>query len=72
MEAARAKAEQYAAAAGTKIGAPIHIEDVNPDEISRRSHLPDVDLSAEDGDVDAHNPGSITVAGAVLVCFAIV
>ncbi len=72
VEAARAKAEQYAAAAGGKVGKVIHIEDVNPDELSRRSHLPDVDLSAEDGDNAAHNPGSITVAGAVLACFALV
>jgi len=71
VEAARAKAEQYAAAAGCKIGAPVHIEDVNPDELARRSHLPDVDLSAEDADDGAHNPGSISVAGAVLACFAI-
>jgi hypothetical protein len=72
VEAARKKAEEYAAAAGSKIGAPVHIEDVNPDEMSRRSHVPDVDLSAEDGDQDAHNPGAISVAGAVLVCFALV
>jgi uncharacterized protein YggE len=71
LEAARLKAEQYAAAAKVRLGAVVHVEDVNPDEISRRSHLPDVDLSAEEHDTEAHNPGSITIAGAVLACFAI-
>jgi uncharacterized protein YggE len=72
VEAARAKAEHYAIAAGSKIGTVIHIEDVNPEELSRRSHMPDVDLSSDENDGEAHNPGSITVAGAVLACFAII
>ncbi len=72
VAAARAKAEQYAAAAGVKLGAVVHIEDVNPDEMSRRSHLPDVDMAAEQAEAEAHNPGAISVAGAVMVTFAIV
>ena len=70
--AARAKAEGYAEAAGCKLGAPLHIEDVNPDDISRRSHLPEVDLTAEEVETEPSNPGAIAIAGAVLVCFAIV
>jgi len=72
VHAARAKAEGYAAAAGCKLGAPIHVEDVNPDDISRRSHLPEVDLSAEEVETEPSNPGAIAIAGAVLVCFAII
>jgi uncharacterized protein YggE len=72
MQAARAKAEEYARAAGVKLGAIVHVEDVNPDEISRRSHLPDVDLSAEDVDAEAYNPGAISIGGAVLACWAII
>ncbi len=72
VRAARAKAEGFAAAAGAKLGAPIHIEDVNPEDIQRRSHLPEVDLTAEENETEPSNPGAIAVAGAVLVCFAIV
>jgi hypothetical protein len=71
VEAAKAKAESYASAAGVKVGAPLHVEDVNPDDLSRRSHMPDVDLTAEETEVEPSNPGSIVVAGAVMVCFAI-
>lgn len=69
MRAARAKAEAYAAAAGVKVGRAIHIEDVNPDEMGRRSHAPDVDLDSHgEGTAGA---GSIVIAGAVMVCFSI-
>lgn len=71
--AARAKAESYASAAGVKIGAPLHIEDVNPDDYSRRSsHMPDVDLTAEEPETEPANPGAIVIAGAVMMCFAII
>lgn len=75
VAAARAKAEEYVRAAGATLGAVLHLEDVNPDDMSRRSHMPDVDLSAhEDGapDGEVQNPGGIVVAGAVMACFAIV
>jgi uncharacterized protein YggE len=71
VAAARAKAEQYAAAAGAKLGAVLHIEDVNPDEMSRRSHMPDVDMAAEEQETEAHNPGAIALAGAVMMSFAL-
>jgi uncharacterized protein YggE len=76
VQSARTKAEEYVRAAGASLGAVLHIEDVNPDEMSRRSHMPDVDLSAHDDAGGAagqvQNPGGIVVAGAVMVCFAIV
>jgi len=73
VHAARAKAQVYAAAAGAQLGAVLHIEDVNPDEMSRRSHMPDIDLSEHsETDLELYSPGTITVAGAVLACFALV
>jgi len=72
VASARAKAEGYAHAAGAKLGVAIHIEDVNPDDLSRRSPLPDVDLSAKGSEVAPANPGAITIAGAVVVTFALV
>jgi uncharacterized protein len=71
VRAARAKAETYAVAAGAKVGAAIHIEDVNPDELARRSHMPDVDLTSEEPETEPSNPGAITIAGAVMVSFAL-
>lgn len=73
FESARAKAEDYAKAANVKLGHVLHVEDVNPDDISRRSHAPDVDLSAHDdtASAEAQNPGGIVIAGAVMACFSI-
>lgn len=73
IAAARIKAEGYAQAAGVKLGAALHIEDVNPEEASRRSHMPDLDLDAHDESSagDTAGPGSIVIAGAVMVCYAI-
>lgn len=69
VRAARVKAETYAATAGVRVGRPLHIEDINPDETSRRSHAPDVDLEGHsEGTAGA---GSITIAGAVMICFSI-
>lgn len=75
VEAARAKAEDYVKAAGATLGAVLHLEDVNPEDTSRRSHMPDVDLTAHDDATtggEAQNPGGIVIAGAVMACFAIV
>jgi len=74
VRAARAKAEELARAAGARLGAVLHIEDVNADDMTRRSHLPDIDLSAHDEAApspEPHAPGSITVAAAVMACFAL-
>jgi len=75
IESAKAKATEYATAAGAKIGTVLHIEDVNADDLSRRSHMPDVDLTAHDDSFaqgEVVNPGSIMIAAAAMVCFAIV
>jgi uncharacterized protein YggE len=75
LRSARKKAEDYASAGGVRLGVILHVEDVNPDDISRRSHAPDVDLSSHDEAAtpgEPQNPGSIVVAGAVMACFAIV
>jgi len=74
VHSARAKADELARAAGARLGAALHIEDINADDLGRRSHMPDVDLAQHDdtGTVpEAHSPGSITVAAAVMVCFAL-
>jgi uncharacterized protein YggE len=72
MAAARAKAEVYAKAAGQRVGKALHIEDINPDDFGRRSHLPDLDLSEDDPDSQSDIAGSIVVAAAVMACFALV
>jgi len=73
VEAARAKAEVYASAAGARVGPAVHIEDMNPEELTRRSHMPDVDLTEHDesSSSGADNPGSIVVAAAVMACFTL-
>lgn len=70
FESARIKAENYARAAGLKLGRALHIEDINPDALTQRSHAPDIDLTSHD-ELEA-TTGSIKVSGAVLVCFALV
>jgi uncharacterized protein YggE len=75
VQSARTKAEDLARAAGAQLGHPLHIEDINADEFGRRSHLPDVDLAGHDDTAsvaEAESPGSIAVAAAVMVCFALV
>lgn len=69
VAAARRKAEAYASAAGVRVGRLLHLEDINPDNLSRRGHAPDVDLSADSD--DEASAGTIRVAGAVMACFAI-
>lgn len=72
VRAARAKAESLAAAAGARLGAVLHLEDINPEDTSRRSHAPDIDLTGDDPEVaGAHDPGAITIAAAVMACFAL-
>jgi uncharacterized protein YggE len=75
VKASRTKAEELAKAAGATLGAVLHIEDVNADDFGRRSHLPDLDLTEHEertAAVEAHDPGSISVAAAVMACFALV
>ena len=72
VASARAKAEVYATAAGRKLGAAIHIEDVNPDQLASRSHAPDVDLDSHDEGEGGARKGSIVISGAVMMCFALI
>jgi uncharacterized protein len=66
--AAREKAENYCHAAGVSLGKVIHIEDVNPDELrSRTGHVEAGRLSQ----LQAFDPGSITVNAAVIVAYKI-
>lgn len=70
VQAAREKAEIYCVAAGITLGPVIHIEDVNPDQLQGREGHVIRELQPDDeGPVQAFNPGSITVAGAVMVAF---
>jgi uncharacterized protein YggE len=72
IQSARKKAEVYAQAAGVRLGAVLHIEDVNPDELSRGGHGGNVDLTAHDEtSTDALRSGSITIAAAVMIGFSI-
>jgi uncharacterized protein YggE len=73
IHAAQEKAEVYSAAAGVRLGAVVHIEDLNPDRLrGNESHHvvtePQVD---EEGPLRAIDPGSIVIGGAVLVSFRI-
>jgi uncharacterized protein YggE len=70
---ARAKAEIYAGAAGVRLGHVLHVEDLNPEATGRghSNYVADADLSEQDVDRKANNPGSIVVTANVMVCFAI-
>jgi uncharacterized protein YggE len=71
--AAREKAEVYCEAAGVTVGAVLHIEDVNPDQL--RGHEQNQKIlrsqTLDDGLARSFDPGSIAVNGAVMVAFAI-
>lgn len=67
--AARAKAELYAEAAGVRLGAVLHVEDVDPEQpgTSRyRSHAEAAATTAED-----LAPGHIVVSAAVILGYAV-
>jgi len=70
FESARVKADTYAHAAGLRVGRVLHIEDVDPSSLRSGGHGADVDLTVHD-EVAGATSGSIEVAGAVLVCFAL-
>jgi uncharacterized protein YggE len=70
VAAARAKAELYAEAAGVRLGAIVHIEDVDPEQVNGeryRSHS-SVGLEASAQDLA---PGHIVVSAAVRLGFAL-
>ncbi|MER7770133.1 SIMPL domain-containing protein [Kitasatospora sp. NPDC096140] len=69
VRAARSKAELYAAAAGVKLGAVVHIEDVDPESIDGgryRGHG-----SADSASEADLAPGAVVVSAAVMLGFAI-
>ena len=70
VNASRAKAELYAEAAGARLGALVHLDDVDPDRVGverYRSHssVPD---GASDQDLA---PGHVVVSAAVVVGYAL-
>lgn len=73
FEAAQAKAQLYAEAAGIELGKVIHIEDVNPRTMSYGGHGEDLSVSnlEEDAEPSKAGPGAITIAAAVQATFAI-
>ncbi|MFD8636293.1 MULTISPECIES: SIMPL domain-containing protein [unclassified Streptomyces] len=69
VAAARRKAEVYAEACGVRLGAVIHIEDVDPESMDVRSHGRRMGGDPEpDGSL---SPGSVRVEAAVLLGFAL-
>jgi uncharacterized protein YggE len=69
VAAARAKAELYAEAAGVRLGAFLHVEDVDPEQpgVSRyRSHAEAAATTAQD-----LAPGHVVVSAAVIVGYAV-
>ena len=66
--AAREKAENYCNAAGVTLGKVIHIEDVNPDNLRGRESHAEMGIGSQ---VQAFDPGNITIGAAVIVAFKI-
>jgi uncharacterized protein YggE len=73
VAAARAKAELYAEAAGVRLGPVLHVEDRNPAELRQEwGHGARADhVDADTELAGATPPGSIEVAAAVNIVFAI-
>lgn len=74
LQAARQKAELYAAAANVSVGDVVAIEDENPERLSRRyeGHVANPEVEVDDpGELKALDPGSIAVGGAVSVVYEI-
>jgi len=70
VAAARAKAELYAEAAGVRLGAVVHIDDVDPDQPDvglYRSHSAVSDTASEQDLA----PGHVVVSAAVILGFAL-
>lgn len=72
VAAARGKAELYAEAAGVRLGAVVHIDDVDPeqpgmDRYSGHGHAAAADTASE----QALAPGHVVVSAAVILGFAI-
>ena len=73
VESARRKAAAYAEAALVQLGPVLHIEDVDPESLVNRGHMPDIDATEHDetATIGALDSGSLTVTAAVMVSFGI-
>ena len=73
IEAARRKAEVYAEAAGIGVGDVVFIEDMNPDFLSgrREGHVHYEAVIDDSGDLQAIDPGAITIGAAVTVVYSL-
>ena len=70
INAAKEKAEVYCRAANVSLGKAIHIEDVNPEHLRGREGHSFREIPLDDNaQVQAFNPSSIVVGGAVMVVF---
>ncbi len=67
VDAARRKAELYAEAAGVRLGAVLHIEDVDPEQVSEGQYR-GYEGSSASADLA---PGHVTVSAAVVLGFSI-
>ncbi|MEV0720484.1 SIMPL domain-containing protein, partial [Asanoa sp. NPDC050611] len=68
VAAARGKAELYAEAAGVRLGAVLHIEDVDPDRVGPERYRSHSSAQADASDQDLA-PGHVVVSAAVTLGF---
>ncbi|MFC5753268.1 SIMPL domain-containing protein [Actinomadura rugatobispora] len=69
VKAARRKAELYAEAAGVRLGAVLHIDDVDPEQVGTERYMSHSSAGAASGEDLA--PGHVVVSAAVVLGFAI-
>lgn len=71
VAAAREKATIYASAAGARLGEVLHIEDVSPAHLEQqRGHGEDTSVGSVE-DADGEGVGSLTIAAAVAISWAL-
>jgi uncharacterized protein YggE len=70
VAAARAKAELYAEAAGVRLGALLHIDDVDPDRVGNERYRSHSSMSDAGSDQDLA-PGHVVVSAAVTLGYAL-
>jgi uncharacterized protein YggE len=70
VAAARAKAELYAEAAGVRLGALLHIDDVDPDLVGNERYRSHSAMSGAGSDQDLA-PGHVVVSAAVTLGYAL-
>jgi uncharacterized protein YggE len=70
VAAARRKAQLYADAAGVRLGAVLHIDDVDPDKLGEGAHRSHSSARSEASAEDLA-PGHVVVSAAVILGFAI-